>query len=145
MNIMRIRVVLVCFLIVVTIASTCPHVYSAECNVVTLQVNHPDTARAGESLQVTSKVEVICTYGGSYIVRVDLVDARSKTTLSIVTTRYFPPPTVLTSIDPVFHSLVNTATTPNVTGYYPFEIHAYTLCCTTIAYMFQIYVSGGPP
>lgn len=140
MNIKRISVVLVFLLIAVSIAITSPHVYSAECNVATLQVNHPDTIHAGEILQVTSRVEVICAYGSSYIVRVDLVDARSKTTLSTTTYRYF-----LSSMDPVIHSIVNTATTPSVIGYYPFEIHAYILCCNTIARLFQIYVSEGPP
>jgi hypothetical protein len=80
----------------------------------------PESAPAGQPIQVNTTFTASCPGGGNYIVRGDLLDARTSTILS--TSR-----TVYSTVGPMTATLNNQAVAPTTTGYWSLQMSLYML------------------
>jgi hypothetical protein len=108
------------------------HVVAQGCNILSLRVQHPETALADEMIQTTSIVTVNCF--SSTDLRVDLVDSRTNTILSSASWPYNPH-----TSNGVIPGLVNNATAPHELGYWAVSIHAY-FAGRTLGFQFTILI-----
>jgi hypothetical protein len=110
------------------------------CRIVTLNVVPPPVVQAGQPFQLTTNLTVSCDPSVLPVVRVDLVDATSSTTLSSNSVPYYP------SLSSFTASVVSQATARQLTGSWALRLQAYIISgingqvVASTAQLFQINV-----